>query len=174
MANNYTIKGFAHWAKVLGEPVDNFDGDAQEWTIDIQPDAKGLDLFKRLGLADKIKNKDDDREDFVIFKRRAINAEGVANDPIEVVNGANKEPWDDKVAIGNGSAVAVKFGLYEGVYKKKPYTKLVPYKITVNNLVEYVAKPKAAKGKRPVQSTKPSAKGDKADWENDIEEPTED
>lgn len=88
------------------------------------------------GLKAKIKNKGDDRGDFISFKRKEIRSDGVTAKPIRVVDNL-KKLWDQEVKIGNGSEVNVSFVVneytYNGTTGKKPgliaiqVVKLVPY-----------------------------------------------
>jgi hypothetical protein len=58
MAIFHYATGKVFWAKVLGEPVANYNRDGYEWTFEFTPDDEGEALFKQLGIADKIKEKD--------------------------------------------------------------------------------------------------------------------
>lgn len=120
--NVYTIRGVANWAKILGDPVDNYAKDGKEWTMDITPDKDGMKTIEDLGLTKKIKNKEDDRGDFIQFRQRATRLDGSQNRRISVSDAAG-HPWPDNELIGNGSVVDVKFefkdygeGKHPGVY----------------------------------------------------------
>lgn len=117
MANFNYVTGHIHWAKVLGDPVPNYNRDGNEWTFDFTPDDEHLGIFDELGIKAKLKNKDDERKTFIQFKQKEKRADGSANLPITIVDARN-HPWDPAVKIGNGSYVEVKF-------------KVVPYKTTV-------------------------------------------
>jgi hypothetical protein len=73
--------------------------------------------MKKLKIADKIKNKGDERENFIQLKQKEKQANGKANFPITVCDARNR-PWDHNVKIGNGSTVEVKFKVVE--YPGKP------------------------------------------------------
>ena len=120
--NVYVIRGVANWAKVLGDPVPNYGGDNREWTIDVTPDDESRDLIERIGLGGRIKNKGDERGDFMQFRQREKRQDGSLNRRISVVD-HNDQPWNQQTLIGNGSVVELKFeykdygaGKHPGVY----------------------------------------------------------
>jgi hypothetical protein len=143
MQFNYMI-GTVNWAKVLGDPVPNYNRDGREWTFDFTPDKDGLALVKKLKIADKMKNKGDERGDFIQFKQKEMQTNGKPNFPVTVVDAKNM-PWDPKLdakgkptnLIGNGSTIEVKFRVVDygvgkptGVYPQairvlehKPYVR---------------------------------------------------
>lgn len=136
MANYHYMTGKVFWAKLLGDPVPNYNRDGHEWTVDFSPDAEGLALIKSLGIGSKLKNKGDERGDFIQFKQRAVRANGKNNDPVTVVDARN-QLWDPDTKIGNESFGEVKFnvvdygkGKPQGVYlqalrvlEHKPYVR---------------------------------------------------
>lgn len=176
----YNVTGPAWWAKVLGDPQPNYDETENQWSINVGVDQRGIDLFSRLNMKDKVKNNDDDQGDFVTFRRREFKKDGTPNDPIEVVD-AEGNPWDTEKLIGNESKVKVRFSVLESKFKGKTFIKPYIWKITVLELKTYVAKPKAdTAGKAAAKaqpdkivkkSNKPSAK--EADWQGDNEEEAE-
>lgn len=116
------IRGNAYWAKILGEPSWNYGKDAKEWKMDVTLDAKAQKALKDAGVADRIKDKDDERGKFLTLKQRELRADGTPNQPIRVVDN-NNTPWDQKTLIGNGTPVDVKIevrdygkGKKHGVY----------------------------------------------------------
>lgn len=129
------IRGSAYWAKILGDPVWNYGKDAKEWKIDVTLDAKAQKALKDAGVADRIKDKDDERGKFISLRQRELRADGAPNQPIRVVDNENN-PWSPSVLIGNGTPVDVKIevrdygkGKKHGVYIRavrvlelKPYT----------------------------------------------------
>lgn len=134
-SNTHYIRGKGYWMKVLGDPVDNYAKDGKEWVLDLTPDADGVKLLKKLGLSDRIKNKGDERGDFITFKQRAVKANGEANRPINVVD-AQGRAWPKETKLGNGTDIDLKFnvrdygpGKREGVY---------PQAIRVLEAVEYI------------------------------------
>lgn len=103
-------------------------------------DKAGVTLMKELGIGNKVKNKGDERGDFIQFKQKAIRADGTPNRPITVVDARNR-PWDPKIVngevtnkIGNKSLVEVKFNVVE----YKTTTGVYPQAIRILELVPYV------------------------------------
>ncbi len=144
MPKTYNLTGTAHWVKVLGEPVENYREDGNEWTIDVTPNERGIELLRRIGLGEKLRNKDDDRDDFITFRRNELSKkDNTPNKHIEVVD-AEGAAWDPDVSIGNGSTVKIKFSVFDmpAKGKFKAIIKPVIYKITVLELVEYKPTPK--------------------------------
>lgn len=154
MTKTFNLTGIAAWAKVIGEPVENYREDGNEWTIDVTPNQKGIELLRRVGLGEKLRNKDDDRDDFITFRRNELKKDGTPNNTIEIVDEAG-EPWDISIGedgypvrpIGNGSTVKIKFSVFEmpAKGKFKAIIKPVIYKITVVELKEF------KKREKPVQ-----------------------
>jgi hypothetical protein len=132
--NVYTIRGIAHWAKVLGDPVPNYGGDNREWTIDLTPNEEGKALLERLGLGKRLKNKGDEREDFIQFRQREKRQDGSLNRRISVVD-LEGEPWRQDRLIGNGSTVDLKFEHKD--YGEGKHPGLYPQAIRVLELAEY-------------------------------------
>ena len=127
------ITGNAHWAKVIGDPKPGYDGNSREWSLDVAIDESTVEFFKEQGLSKRIKNKGDDKGDFVTFKRKEFKFDGeTRNQPIRVVD-HQKNPWPDDKLIGNGSKVAVNFGINDTRYGLHP-TILA---LQVIDLVEY-------------------------------------
>lgn len=166
MSKNFTMTGTVYWEKLRGEPQPSYDEAKNEWSIDITPDARGGDLLKRIGLAGKLRNKDDDRGDFITFRRPELKKDGTANGHVEIVDEAG-EPWPEDVLIGNGSQVKVKFGVLDlpAKGKFKAFIKPILYKVTVTKLVEFKPKVKAATAAAPGEApakkaaaSKPAAK----------------
>lgn len=130
---NYVV-GKILWAKVLGDPVPNYNRDGFEWTFDFVPDADALKLFKELKIDNKMKEKDGVK--FLRFTQKQKQANGKDNFPITVVD-ARDRIWDPATKIGNDSTVEVKFkvvaygpGKPTGVYPQairvldhKPYVR---------------------------------------------------
>jgi hypothetical protein len=134
--NSFTIRGKAHWAKVLGEPVNNYAGDGREWTLDLTPDEKGVELLKELGIDSRLKNKDDERGDFIAFRQREKRMDGSLNKRISVSDKSG-EPWPQDKLIGNGSVVDLKFNFKD--YGKGKYPGVYPQAIRVLEYVPYQA-----------------------------------
>lgn len=132
------IRGKASFAKILGEPVLNYNKDGKEWKMDLLLTNKdSLKELKAAGIADRIKRKETylDGEPYLSFKQTEYRKDGITkNDPIPVVDIKGKL-WDDEKLIGNGSDVDVKFvimdfgpGKKKGVYiRGVRVLNLVPY-----------------------------------------------
>lgn len=130
------INGICFWAKVVGAAQPGYDKTKKEWSIDVSISKETKDVLVKEGLKSKIKNKGDDRGDFISFKRKEVRNDGTLSKPIRIVDNAKRE-WDQTVLIGNGSEVNVSFMIndyeYNGVAGKKPgliavqVVKLVPY-----------------------------------------------
>ena len=103
------ISGKAYWASIVA-PNTTFDSDGV-WSIDVcNLDKKNLDLVKKDGLT--VKNKGDDRGDFVTVKRKVRNQKsGELNRAPTVVDAQKRAMMN--TAVGNGSVVNVKYNPYE-------------------------------------------------------------
>lgn len=169
MSKTFNLTGKAFWVKVLGDPVENYREDGNEWCIDVTPNQKGIELLRRIGLGEKLRNKDDDREDFITFRRNELKKDGTENNKIEVVD-ADGNPWDEDKPIGNGSTVKVRFSVFEmpAKGKFKAIIKPVIYKITVLELVEYKRPDKGAA--KPAPKAKAKNNANEEDWQANADE----
>lgn len=121
------IRGKGYWVKVLGDPVLNYGKDGKEWVFDLALDDDGVKQIKAIGLADRIKDKDDERGKFISFRQRVREGEDALpldRQRIKVMDAAGKA-WDQETKIGNGSVMDVKFekrdygkGKPKGVYPR--------------------------------------------------------
>jgi len=133
------FKAKAHWAKLTkpGKGYKNPKTGVQgvdEWSVDLSIDEATKKALLGEGLdPDKIKNKGDDRGDFVQYKRKITNAAGESNQPIRVV-GPDDKPWGSTL-IGNGSDVFVKYTINDG-------GRLGVFAIKISKLVEYTTEEK--------------------------------
>lgn len=150
------IQGKAFWAKVVGKPVKGYNEGDLEWSIDVAVDAAARKKLVELGLEEKIKNKGDDRGDFINFKRRARKKDGTESKPIKIVDKYGKD-WDGAL-IGNGSIVNVKFAVNEWEFGKKSGVRADILALQVWDLVEYA-------DKEPF----PVAEGGEEDWSGEDE-----
>jgi len=156
------FRGKAQYAKVLGEPMLNYNKDGKEWKIDLVLADKGLLAeAKKLGIGDRVKQKDDyvDGQSYMTFKQAEFKRDGTANEPIKVTDILGNA-WPKDKLIGNGSDVDVKFvvidygpGKKSGVYIRSiRVLKLVEYnKKEFDDLPEddeFAAEAKAAAEKR--------------------------
>ena len=129
------IQGKAKWAKITGAPGWGYKKQYKEWSFDLGIDDATKNRLLEAGMHKQyIKNKDDDRGDFITFKRRELKKDGTPGKPIEVVDRYGKE-WDPKKLIGNGSILNVKIALNEIPDQKG--TKPGCIKVQVWDLVEY-------------------------------------
>lgn len=135
-------KGF--WCKVIGNPVPGFDEGSLEWSFDVSLDEATVDgkpaveALKAAGLSARIKNKEDEKGNFLHLKRNAVKRDGEPSKPISVVDNQNK-PWDDR-KIGNGSILNVSVMVQEYGDKKKPKVTVRPMAIQVWELIPFEGK----------------------------------
>lgn len=143
------FRGTLQYARVLGDPVLNYNKDGQEWKFDFiphDPDGARKELVAAGGakMNDRIRSLKDsegnpryDGAEYMSFKQNAAKRDGTPNMPIRVEDG-NKNPWPEDVLLGNGTVADVKFvvidngpGKFPGVY---------PRSIRVLDLVQYQSK----------------------------------
>jgi len=105
------LNGKAYWASVVS-PNTTFDADGV-YSVDLAVDAENKKKAEADGLS--IKNKGDDRGDFVTIKRKAKRKDGSANKAPDVMDGM-KRPLENTL-IGNGSDVNVLYKTYEWTHK---------------------------------------------------------
>jgi hypothetical protein len=145
------ISGKISWAKVLGDPVINYNKDGREWTFEVEPDEAGIQFILKQGLADRIKGKGynigtkgqhAERAPFLQFKKPELNRDGEKNHPLRIYD-ENDVAWDPVLnddgkptnLIGNESGVDVKLDIRDyGVGKKKG---VYPVAIRVTDHVPY-------------------------------------
>ncbi|MAZ04227.1 MAG: hypothetical protein CMN56_13930 [Sneathiella sp.] len=103
------ISGKAYWASVVA-PNTTFDSDGV-WSIDVcNLDKKTLASVKKEGLT--VKNKGDERGDFVTIKRKVRNQKtGELNRAPTLVDAQKRIMMN--TAVGNGSLVNVKYNSYD-------------------------------------------------------------
>lgn len=129
------IKGKAHWAKVLGAPGWGYKKQHKEWSVDVAIDDATKERLLAEGMGKTyIKNKGDERGNFITFRRRELKRDGTPGKPIEVLDRTGKD-WDQKKLIGNGTVVNAKIILndVDGENYKKPGL----LKLQIVDLVEY-------------------------------------
>jgi len=105
------ISGTAYWAKVHQPHYDQYN-EQGIFSIDVTVDAKTKKQLQDLGLGPRIKNKQDERNDFVTIKRKYTRKDGTKNASPRVVD-AKKKPISSDILIGNGSLVNVLFDTYD-------------------------------------------------------------
>ena len=126
------ISGTAYWASVI-TPNTKFDADGV-WTIDV---GNLDDLNKKKAQKDglTVKNKGDEKEDFVTIMRKVRNAKGSLNRQPNVVD-ANKRLITDTM-IGNGSKVNVLYEPFEWNFGGKTGVSADLRAVQVTELVPY-------------------------------------
>ena len=125
-----------YWAKVLGEPRPNYDGDAREWTVEVEVTDELRDHLKTHRLLDRVKDKNatGGRGEYIVLKKKELTKEGNKNSPIRIYD-SEDQPWDETKLLGNGTIADVKITIADyGVGKKKG---LYPEAIRVQTLVPY-------------------------------------
>lgn len=123
------VSGKAYWASIQA-PNTTYE---PEWGLDLLVDDNNRAAITADGLA--IKNKGDERGDFVHIRQKCSRRDGTANDAPEVMDG-QKKPFTE--LVGNGSTVNVMYTPFawemngkSGVtplLKKVQVVDLVPYK----------------------------------------------
>ena len=126
------ISGTAYWASVI-TPNTKFDADGV-WTIDV---GNLDDLNKKKAQKDglTVKNKGDEKDDFVTIKRKVRNAKGNLNRQPNVVD-ANKTLITETM-IGNGSKVNVLYEPFEWNFGGKTGVSADLRAVQVTELVPY-------------------------------------
>lgn len=117
MTKAYILQGEANYAKILGAAPPGYDNGPAEWTFDLILNEDQVKDYLASG-ADKfyVKTNKESGAQYVKFTRKATKQDGEAAKPISVFGPDNKE-WDQKVLIGNGSILNVKYTLNEAKYK---------------------------------------------------------
>ena len=105
------LSGKAHWASVAN-PNTTFE---PVWSVDLAIEGDELNKARQMGLT--IKNKGDDRGDFVTIKRKQI-VEMVLRTNVLTLVDSNKNNMGNTL-VGNGSDVNVLFKTYEWEYAGK-------------------------------------------------------
>lgn len=107
------IRGKTKWAKIVGQPGWGYKKQHKEWSFDLSIDADTKKSLLDAGMDRKyIKNVDDDRGDFISFKRKELKADGTPSKAPAIFDRKGVE-WDQKKLIGNGSVLNVKIALNE-------------------------------------------------------------
>ena len=189
------FRGKAQYAKVLGEPMLNYNKDGKEWKIDVVfADEKGIKAeAKKLGIADRVKQKDTymDGQPYMTFKQAEYKRNGEANERIKITDILGN-PWPQDKLIGNGSDIDVKFvvvdygpGKKHGIYIRSiRVLKLVEYSKQEFDAIpdddEFAAEAKALAEQRAREDAQfkkdftvdetPSFKGTANDLDDDVDE----
>ena len=154
------IRGKAYWTK-LDKPIANYnkskkimsddkpDGWGDEWSIEIANlSATTKQSLKKEGLLSLVKNKLDEREDFITFRLSTEKRDGTPNEAPKVVD-ENEKDWDwvKRGKIGNDSDVAVKFNVWKNPGNSKSSAFIVAVKVL--NHVPYEAEESATNYEDP-------------------------
>ena len=128
------ISGKAYWTSIAS-PNTTFDPDGV-WTIDVgNLSKKAIEQLKSEGLT--LKNKGDDRGDFVTIKRKVRRKDGQMNRTPDLVD-ANKRQLTNTM-IGNGSTVNVLYSTYDWEFKGRKGTSADLKSVQVTDLIPYNA-----------------------------------
>jgi len=122
------LSGKSYWA-AIANPNTTFE---PVWSIDLAVSGDMLAKAQNLGL--NIKNKGDERGDFVSFKRKVKGKNGDNTPP--ALKDAQKRDMG-KTLVGNGSDVNVLFKTYEWEYAGKSGIGADLQAVQVINLVPY-------------------------------------
>jgi|TARA_R110000803_G_scaffold78077_1_gene143176 hypothetical protein len=125
------IQGKAYWASIVN-PNTTFDSDGV-YSIDVSLDAKNKKVAETDGLT--IKNKGDDRGDFVSIKRNVRRKNGDFNTKPTLMDSQKRNMKD--TLIGNGSEVSVLYSTYQWEFKGRSGTNADLRAIQVTNLIPY-------------------------------------
>ena len=121
----------AYWAAVKN-PNTTFDPDGM-WTVDVcNLDEANLNIANNDGLI--VKNKGDDRGDFVTIKRKVMRKDGQRNKQPDLIDGQKKIV---DCMIGNGSTVNVLYSTYDWEYRGRKGTSADLRTVQVLDLVPY-------------------------------------
>ena len=123
------LSGKAYWA-AISNPNTTFE---PVWQIDLALDSKAKKEAIDLGLT--VKNKSDDRGDFVTIKRKVKNKSGNENSPPMLKDSEKRDIRG--TLVGNGSDVNVLFKVYDWEYAGKKGKGSDLQAVQVTNLVEY-------------------------------------
>lgn len=124
------VTGKAYWASVQ-QPNTTYE---PEWAVDICVDDNNRKQFEADGVP--IKNKGDERGDFVHIRQRVARRDGTQNDAPVVMDG-QKNPFTD--LIGNGSIVNVMYTPFAWEMNGKSGVTPILKKVQVVNHVAYAA-----------------------------------
>jgi len=116
------LHGKLYWAKIFGKPRPNYDGDANEWTFEFEPDEDSVRQLEGAGIGDRLKDKRgkkgyEGREPYLTLKRSELTKDGEKNEHIRVVDADNKN-WNGG-QLGNLTEADVKVTVVDYGPRKK-------------------------------------------------------
>jgi hypothetical protein len=125
----FVMRGTLQYAKVLGDPVLNYNEDGKEWKFDFVPNnAEGAKAeLKRVGVDDRLRSKENylNGRPYMSFKQAELNRDGEPNKRIKITEIDGQTPWDENKLIGNETVADVRFvvidngkGKFKGVYPR--------------------------------------------------------
>lgn len=123
------LSGKSYWA-TIATPNETFE---PRWQIDIALTGDQLDKAKSLNLP--IKNKGDERGDFVTIKRNVNRRDGTRNNQPALKDAQKRDMGN--VLVGNGSDVNVLFKTFEWNYANKSGVGADLQAVQVVNLIPY-------------------------------------
>jgi hypothetical protein len=135
MNNDNVLSGKAFWVSIK-TPNTTFNSDGV-WSVDVaQLDEKNIKKATDANLS--VKNKGDDRGNFVTIKRNVKRKDGNMNTKPAVHDSSKKDISD--TLIGNGSDVNVLYSTYEWNFSGKSGVSADLHGIQVTNLIPYAPK----------------------------------
>lgn len=131
------VTGRVFWAK-LNEPRPNkFKEGAKQWSFDLSLDEENKNILLKQGMKPSyIRNKGDERGDFISFVRDEQKADGSPGKPFSIVD-SQKQPWPADKLIGNGSTLNCVVKLNERTFRGDKFLKPSCLSIQVWSLKEY-------------------------------------
>lgn len=123
------VTGKVYWASIT-EPNTTFE---PAYQVDLCLDENTKKLVESDGLT--VKNKGDERGDYVTLKRKVMKRDGEKRQPPRVTD-SHCNPWDGKL-IGNGSICNIKYTPYEWNAAGRSGVSAFLDAVQIINLVEY-------------------------------------
>lgn len=131
---NIYIRGPVFYAMITGAPRLNYNKDGNEWSLEVGLNEKSKKILVELGEEARIKNKEDERGDFIRLKQSEFSRAGKQLYPPKVID-INDQPWPEGKKIGNNSICDVKLTFVDNGKGKK--NSLWLNGLRVLELVEY-------------------------------------
>lgn len=169
------LRGKLHWARLMGAPRPHTGNPKYDkgpyWSTDLTPDEKSLELMKKFGITDKLRDpeeirrkakkqgkesKEDRKEDFISLKVLQKKKDGSNNNPPKIID-IHGNKWPEGKLLGNETIADLKVKIvdYGSASEKGVYLQAtrvldhVPYESdefeTLSEDDEYFAKATEAK-----------------------------